>query len=132
LNLKEVNRREVPGVSPNRRGRNTPRHPKALVGNDILEQMASLIYWTTSAPNALTDALKLVGHRVWEAVVLSEVEQLVAEHSPDVIIVDPGVPLRQQIYVARRHITVLLDNETTPAQVIWSVEQLLPGDRPIQ
>jgi hypothetical protein len=89
--------------------------------------MASLIYWTTSAPNALTDALMLAGHRVWEALAFSEVEQLIDEHSPDLIIIDNDVPLRQQISIARRHMTVLLGPDTEPALVLWEVEQLFPS-----
>lgn len=88
--------------------------------------MASLVYLTAAAPSRLTNELASTGHRVWEALAISEVLALCEEHDIDAVIIAPEVQDRKRKAAELGRICVLLESGATVANVIWELEQLFP------
>jgi hypothetical protein len=86
--------------------------------------MASVVYLTITAPARLTDELTAAGHRVWEALAVSEVLALCEEHDIDAVIISPEIQDRKGKAANPGRISVLLESGATAANVIWELELL--------
>lgn len=88
--------------------------------------MASLVYLTSRSNTKLVDELILAGHRVKEAVSVSEV-LFVCENEPvDAVVIAANVEDPDVVEAQMRRITLRLKPGATARDVIWEVSQLFP------
>jgi len=77
----------------------------------------------------LSDDLMLAGHRVWEALAVSEVLHLCKEHDIDAVIIGSDVQDSQAKAAAVGRICLILAPRATAPDVIWELGQLFPSGR---
>jgi hypothetical protein len=88
--------------------------------------VAYLVYLSTRAPAGWTENLQRAGHTVWEALAVSEVLHLSAEHPVDAVIVAAEVTARQRQAVSAHCVCLMLSAEASGADILWELEQLFP------
>jgi hypothetical protein len=89
--------------------------------------MAAVVYLTTRAPSKLAQDLLLAGHKVFEAVAVSEALYLCECQSVDVIVIAPEVEEPDVVKAQMRHITIQLKPEATAQELIWELSNLFPS-----
>ena len=87
----------------------------------------TFILVTTSAPNPLANGLILAGHRVFEALAISEAFALAQEHAEAQIIIAADVEVRRAKVIQRHYPTVRLNEKASLADVLWEMELLFPS-----
>jgi hypothetical protein len=88
--------------------------------------MRALIYFTRELPG-LSEDLSERGFQVYEALAVSEVIYLCAQHPLLVVLIDHTVESQAANEVARRHITLRLKERATARDVVWELAGLSPG-----
>jgi hypothetical protein len=94
--------------------------------------MAAVVYLTTRAPSKLAQDLLLAGHKVFEAVAVSEALYVCECQSVDVIVIAPEVEDPDVVKAQMRHITIQLKPEATAQELIWELSKLFPQTTTIQ
>jgi len=81
----------------------------------------TLILFTTTAPNPLTDELSHQGHQVFEAVSISEVYALADQHPAATIIITADVHLERAKAIQHHYTTLHLRPNTTVQDILWEL-----------
>ena len=93
--------------------------------------MLSIVLLTNEAPCPLAEELLDAGHRVWEALAISEVLHLCDTEWVDAIVVTPDVKHPSLKALREREITVQMEPGTTAKQLIWELSRLFPDKNTI-
>jgi hypothetical protein len=86
----------------------------------------TVILLTNQAPSVLAAKLSRAGIRVYEALAISEVLALVAEHPDAQIVITSDVEPRRVSAIQEHHATLVLNAGATAADLIWELEQISP------
>jgi hypothetical protein len=97
-----------------------------LLSSLIFFVMASVVYLTRRAPSKLIDDLMLAGHRVWECLSVSEVLYVCEEKWIDAVVIAPDVEDADVVEAQLRHITIRLEPDASPKDLIWQLCRLFP------
>jgi hypothetical protein len=90
--------------------------------------VASLVYLTTRSNSKLADELMLAGHRVKEALSVSEA-LFVCENEPvDVVVIAADVEDPDMIEAQMRRVTIKLKPEATVRELLWLLTDLFPDE----
>ena len=92
--------------------------------------MACLVYLTTRRNSKLVDELTLAGHRVFDALDVSQTLYLCEHERIDVIVIAPEMEEFTEAQV--RYITIRLKPEASAKELIWELSQLFPVNTTIQ
>jgi hypothetical protein len=84
----------------------------------------TLILFTTTAPNRLTDELSHQGHQVFEALTISEVFALADQHPNAVIIITAEVDPERVKAIQHHYPTLHLKANATVQDIVWEVSNL--------
>jgi hypothetical protein len=88
-----------------------------------VEEAMTLILFTTTAPNPLTDELSHQGHQVFEAVSISEVYALADQHPAATIIITADVHLERAKAIQHHYTTLHLKPAATVQDIVWELGQ---------
>lgn len=88
--------------------------------------MAAIVVLNSVAPSKLAAELELFGHRVWEALAVSEVLFLCEQQSIDAVIIAPEVEHGEMIEKQLRGTIMRLKSNADVAYVDWELMQLFP------
>jgi hypothetical protein len=86
----------------------------------------TVILLTNQAPSVLAAELSRAGIRVYEALAISEVLALAANHLDAQIIITSDVAPRRVSTIQEHHATFVLKAGATTADLIWELEQISP------
>jgi hypothetical protein len=92
----------------------------------------SLVFFTRSLPSPLSQALELAGHRVFEALAVSEVLHLCEHEDIDCVVISSDVSDEAAKAVAVKHLTLRLRPEATAGDVLWELGLLFGSDARLQ
>jgi hypothetical protein len=92
----------------------------------------SLVFFTRSLPSPLSQALELAGHRVSEALAVSEVLHLCEHEDIDCVVISSDVSDEAAKVVADAHVTLRLHPEATAGDVLWELSLLFGGPGAVQ
>ena len=84
--------------------------------------MTTLVLLATRTPNPLTDELTLAGHRVFEALAISEVLALMEEHPEEQIVVAADVEAESAKVIQQRYPTMRLHKDAILKDILWELE----------
>jgi hypothetical protein len=87
----------------------------------------TLILFTTTAPHPLAEELSRQGHRVFEAVAISEVYALSDQHQLSTIIITADVDPERAKAVQHHYTTLHLKPEASVQDIMWELSQGLKG-----
>jgi predicted nicotinamide N-methyase len=87
----------------------------------------TVILFTNQAPSVLAAELSRAGIRVYEALAISEVLALVANHPGAQIVITSDVEPRRVSAIQGHHATLVLKAGATAADLVWELEQISPG-----
>ena len=90
--------------------------------------MASLVYLTTLRNAKLVDELTLAGHKVFDALDVSQALYFCEHERIDVIVI--AADMEDFTEAQLRYITIRLKPEATAKELIWELVQLFP-DKPV-
>ena len=88
--------------------------------------MAAVVILNSVSPSKLAAELELFGHRVWEALAVSEVLFLCEQHAIDAVIIAPEVEHGEMIENQLRGIVMRLKPDANAAYVDGELSQSLP------
>lgn len=84
----------------------------------------TIIFFTRSLPNVLSDELSLQGHTVYEALAISEVLALAEQHSEAQIIIAADVDDERATVIGQHYPTLRLGAGATAANILWELSSL--------
>ena len=87
----------------------------------------TFILLTTCAPTPLADGLILAGHRVFEAMAISEALALAEEYTQAQIIITADVEQSRAKVLQRHYPRMQLNENASPADVLWEMALLFPS-----
>jgi len=90
--------------------------------------VASLVYLATHRNSKLADELTLAGHRVFDALDVSQALYLCEHERIDVIVIGPDMEDFTEAQL--RYITIRLKPEASAKELIWELLNLFP-DKPV-
>ena len=93
--------------------------------------MASIVYLTTLSPSSLGPQLERAGHRVWEALSVTEVLYLLENNDIDVIVIGPDVEDPEMAQIQIRRACIKLESHFKIADLMWDLA-CLGGSPPTQ
>ena len=93
--------------------------------------MASIVYLTTLSPSTLGPQLEQAGHRVWEALSVSEVLYLLENNDIDVIVIGPDVEDPEMAEIHLKRACIKLQPGFKISDLIWELSAL-SGSPPTQ
>ena len=85
-----------------------------------------MIILNVLSPSKLAGELELFGHRVWEALDVSEVLFLYEQHSVDAVLIAAEVEHGELIEKQLRGLVMRLGKTADAAYVNWELSQLFP------
>jgi AmiR/NasT family two-component response regulator len=88
--------------------------------------VASIVLLSVISPSKLSGELELFGHRVWEALDVSEVLFLCEQHRVDAVIIAAEVEGGEIIEKQLRGTVMRLKSNADAAYVDWELSQLFP------
>lgn len=91
--------------------------------------MAAVVLLSSTSPTKLADELELFGHRVWEALDISEVLFLYEQHKVEAVIIAHDVENGELIEKQLRGIVMRLQKSANAAYVDTELATLFPGKR---
>ena len=95
--------------------------------------VAAIVLLNVVSPSKLAGELELFGHKVWEALDLSEVLFLYEQHPIDAVVIVTEVEHGELIEKQLRGVVMRLDKTADAAYVDWELSQLFPkNDMTIQ
>jgi len=83
--------------------------------------MASLVYLTTLSPSQLGAQIEQAGHRVWEALSVSEVLYLLEHENIDVVVIAPDVDDPEMAELHLRRTCIKLKDNFQFGDLIWEL-----------
>jgi hypothetical protein len=86
-----------------------------------------LILFTTTAPHPLAEELTHQGHRVFEAVAISEVYALADQHLNATIIITAEVHPERAKAVQHHYTTLHLKSGATVRDIVWELSHVMKG-----
>jgi hypothetical protein len=86
----------------------------------------SIVHLTTQAPSRLAEDLLLFGHKVFEALAVSEVLHLQEHEDIDVVLISAEVKRAVEKEQLLRGMILRLQPNATQAQVEWTLSLLFP------
>ena len=86
--------------------------------------MASLVYLTSRSNTKLVDDLKLAGHRVFEALAVSEALYLCERQRVDAIVIAADIEDPDLAEAQLHHITIRMKGSAQ--DLIWELSRLFP------
>jgi hypothetical protein len=89
----------------------------------------TLILFTATAPHPFAEELAHQGHRVFEAVAISEVYALADQHLNSTIIITANVDPERAKAVQHHYTTLHLKPEATVQDIMWELSHLLKDVR---
>jgi len=89
--------------------------------------MASLVYLTTLSPSQLGAQIEQAGHRVWEALRVSEVLYLLEHENIDVVVIAPDVDDPEMAELHLRRTCIKLQEGFKVSDLIWELSCLGGG-----
>jgi hypothetical protein len=89
-----------------------------------VEEAMTLILFTTTAPNPLTDELSHQGHQVFEAVSISEGYALADQHPAATIIITADVHPERAKAIQHHYPTLHLQPNATVKDIVWEASNL--------
>ena len=90
--------------------------------------MVTLILFRARVAHPLTDELILAGHRVFEALAISEVFALAEEHPEAQIIIGAEIELERARVIQKHYPTIQLKPNAVLVDILWDLGLLLPTD----
>jgi hypothetical protein len=88
------------------------------------ERAVILILFCTQAPNPLTDELSHQGHKVYEAVAISEVYALADQHPLARIIMTADIDPERAKAIQHHYLTLHLKADATVRDIVWELSNL--------
>jgi hypothetical protein len=89
--------------------------------------IVTVILLTNQAPSVLAAELSRTGIRAYEALAISEVLALAANHFDAQIVITSDVEPRRVAVIQEHHATLVLKAGATAADLIWELEQISPS-----
>jgi hypothetical protein len=87
----------------------------------------TLILFTDTAPHPFAEELAHQGHRVFEAVAISEVNALADQHLNATIIITAEVHPERAKAVQHHYTTLQLKSEATVRDIVWELSHVMKG-----
>ena len=87
----------------------------------------TLILFTLTAPHPFAEELSRQGHRVFEAVAISEVYSLADQHLNSTIIITADVDPERARAVQHHYTTLHLKPEATVQDIMWELSHGMKG-----
>ena len=94
--------------------------------------MFSVILLTPVASCKFAEELERLGVRVWEALAVSEVLNLSENQAVDAVVILPDVPSKGISEIQKRFTCFVLDNQATPAELLWELTSLKQNIKTVQ
>ena len=92
--------------------------------------MAAVVLLSSTSPSKLATDLEIFGHRIWEALDLSEVLFLCEQHSVDAVIIAHDVEHSEAIERQLRGIVMRLEKSANATYIDTELSNLFPGRMP--
>ena len=92
--------------------------------------MASLVYLTSRSNSRLADDLVFAGHKVFQALAVSEALYLCEHERIDVIVIAPDIEDPDFAEAQLRYITMRMKPGASVKDLIWELSRMFP-DRPL-